>query len=240
MHESLPEKQTVLVTGAGRRLGFYATTALLKKGYRVIANYRTTSQQLFAWLQDHPEYTSFLIPCQADLQNEFDCILDAVDSYATSLVGCIHSASQFYPASLFDEDSFESLYDIHCRISIRLGKLLYTKTASPTFLIPMIDAQIEGLNQTYQAYRVSKLFLKELIRQLAYTGAPRVRVNGLSPGTILPPLHESRESFSGAQKKELIPRSATVEEFLNALFYLITAESVTGQILHVDGGSHCL
>ena len=78
---------------------------------------------------------------------------------------------------------------------------------------------------------------KSLARELA----PGIRVNGVSPGTILwpenPPQLEPGMSHEEFLAQNCIPRSGTPEEIANTVYFLaVEASYMTGQIIKVDGG----
>jgi NAD(P)-dependent dehydrogenase (short-subunit alcohol dehydrogenase family) len=64
-----------------------------------------------------------------------------------------------------------------------------------------------------------------------------IRVNAVAPGVVDTPLHK-------ADPRELLKRLSpmgsisTVQEIVDAVIYLSEAPHVTGEVLHVDGGSH--
>jgi NAD(P)-dependent dehydrogenase (short-subunit alcohol dehydrogenase family) len=64
-----------------------------------------------------------------------------------------------------------------------------------------------------------------------------IRVNAVSPGIIKTPMHppETHDFFAALHP---VGRMGTVEEIVQAVLYLETADFVTGEILHVDGGQH--
>jgi pteridine reductase len=74
---------------------------------------------------------------------------------------------------------------------------------------------------------------------MAVALAPRITVNGLAFGAILPP-------SDGAELKGIIDnvpanRWANLDEVGQALIFLLTGPSyITGEILHVDGGRHLI
>jgi NAD(P)-dependent dehydrogenase (short-subunit alcohol dehydrogenase family) len=95
----------------------------------------------------------------------------------------------------------------------------------------------EGTNMgNPAAYAASKGGLIQLTRWLASTLAPEIRVNSVSPGGIL---RDQPESFIARyEKKVLLERMATEEDFIGALAYLASDSSayMTGQNLLIDGG----
>jgi NAD(P)-dependent dehydrogenase (short-subunit alcohol dehydrogenase family) len=64
-----------------------------------------------------------------------------------------------------------------------------------------------------------------------------IRVNAISPGVVSTPMHpvEAHEFL-----KQLSPmkRLAEAEEVADLLLYLEAAQSVNGEVVHLDGGAH--
>ena len=62
-----------------------------------------------------------------------------------------------------------------------------------------------------------------------------VRVNAVSPGVIMTPMHavESHEALAALHP---VGRMGTVGDIVDAVLYLEAAHFVTGEILHVDRG----
>ncbi|MGM0460836.1 MAG: SDR family oxidoreductase [Fibrobacterota bacterium] len=228
----------VFVTGAGRRLGFEITKHLLQQGYGVIANYRTTAEHLLQLQADNPQYTKCLVLCQADLIKDFQRVVEVFQHWGERMAGCIHSASLFFQGDIFDDSAYQKMYAIHCDIPRRLTALFVEKGRSG-FVTHLVDANIARLNKKYQAYRTSKLILEELIRQMAFAAAPDVRVNGISPGTVLPPVSSAYDGYIAADNKAFTQYSVSVNDILEGVIYLMNTCSVTGEILHIDGGVHC-
>lgn len=94
------------------------------------------------------------------------------------------------------------------------------------------------------SYHVVKAGIDQMIRYFAVTlGSRGIRVNGVSPGTILK--EESKNYFLGNEQlhnlyKSIIPlkRMGTAEEVSQTIAFLCSAKSsfITGQTIVVDGG----
>src|SRR5262245_14600657 len=86
-------------------------------------------------------------------------------------------------------------------------------------------------------YTISKAALASMTKSLAVALAPRIIVNGLALGAILPPFH-------GKAKTDIIKnvpagRWAEESEIEQALLFLLTYPAyITGEIIHLDGGRH--
>jgi NAD(P)-dependent dehydrogenase (short-subunit alcohol dehydrogenase family) len=88
------------------------------------------------------------------------------------------------------------------------------------------------------AYSLSKQALYASLRNLARELAPRIRVNGVAPGLVLP-----TEDYDPAQwdrLRDLMPlqRLPSLEDIARAVVYLARSPSVTGETLFVDAGAN--
>ncbi len=87
------------------------------------------------------------------------------------------------------------------------------------------------------AYGVTKAALAGLTVHLAAQLAPRITVNGVAPGAILPP-PGSDEQHLARRARQVVPlrRPGCPEDVADAVLYLLRADFVTGEIIHVTGG----
>ena len=90
----------------------------------------------------------------------------------------------------------------------------------------------------YAAYYPAKAAVKALTEALALELAPRVLVNAVAPGPILPP-----SDLAPAAQREVVAntplgRWGGAEEIAKAVLFFIDSEFVTGETLRVDGGRH--
>jgi NAD(P)-dependent dehydrogenase (short-subunit alcohol dehydrogenase family) len=83
---------------------------------------------------------------------------------------------------------------------------------------------------------VTKGGLNYATRALAIEYASRgIRVNAVAPGHVKTPMHPA-ETHAMLAKLHPLGRMAEVSDIVEAVLFLETAEFVTGEILHVDGG----
>jgi len=73
-------------------------------------------------------------------------------------------------------------------------------------------------------------------RTLALQLAPRVQVNGVAPGAVLPP--ENRPDWHQERAAERIPlrRTGTPADVTAAIGFLLDSDFITGEVLNVSGG----
>jgi 3-oxoacyl-[acyl-carrier protein] reductase len=93
-------------------------------------------------------------------------------------------------------------------------------------------------------YAAAKGGVISLTRGLARELAPRgVRVNAISPGTVLTPFHErfsTPERLEGIRQGIPLGRLGVPEECAGAVLFLCSALSayITGEVVEINGGQH--
>lgn len=86
-------------------------------------------------------------------------------------------------------------------------------------------------------YTISKAGLAAVTQALAQALAPRITVNGLALGSILPP--SDGGDLEAPIRRTPAHRWARLEEVQQALVFLLTGpDYITGEIIHLDGGRH--
>lgn len=100
----------------------------------------------------------------------------------------------------------------------------------------MVDHPIAGVTASLPV--VTKGGIDAISRSLTMEYAKEgIRVNTVAPGVVDTPLHkdDSKEFL-----KTLSPmgRISDVQDIVDAVVYLTEAKTVTGEVLHVDGGAH--
>jgi 3-oxoacyl-[acyl-carrier protein] reductase len=102
-------------------------------------------------------------------------------------------------------------------------------------------ASVAGLNPggSSIAYATSKAGLIHLTRCLAVALAPEVSVNCVAPGLMEGTRMTSRlrpEVAAGARQRAVLKRAASVEDVADQVVTFCRSDSVTGQVLNIDGG----
>jgi pteridine reductase len=87
-------------------------------------------------------------------------------------------------------------------------------------------------------HQVTKHALHQLVRAVAEHLAPRIRVNAVAPGLVLPPDDLSTDATTRFLRDVPLGRSGTPDDVVQAVHYLVNAAYVTGTVLTVDGGRH--
>ena len=88
------------------------------------------------------------------------------------------------------------------------------------------------------SYTLSKQALHASVRTLARAMAPRVRINGVAPGLILPTSDYDAAQWQRLEDIMPLKRLPGADEIADAVYYLAQARSVTGQTIFVDAGAN--
>ncbi|TDQ55226.1 SDR family oxidoreductase [Actinorugispora endophytica] len=103
----------------------------------------------------------------------------------------------------------------------------------------MLDARLALLDGERPGYELSKHALAQQTLLAAKQPAPRVRVNAISPGLVLPPPGAGKDELTRlAFRRSPQRRTAPLDDITAALLFLENTASVTGQVIHVDAGEH--
>ena len=79
--------------------------------------------------------------------------------------------------------------------------------------------------------------MRSLTETLALELAPDVRVNGIAPGTVLPPTEMDAKTLETLRQRIPQQRFGSPDDIVETLRYLLLGSRfVTGQIIAVDGG----
>ena len=233
--------KVALVTGGAVRVGRAITEALAREGMRVVVHYNSSSGPADEVCDEIRRGGGEAVAIGADLSKveEVKRLADEARDAFGGIDVLVNNASVF-PAERLEEVD-EELFDRTMAINLRAPFFL-TKHLAPTLrerrgtVINLCD--LAGLQPwaAYAAHSVSKAGLVHLTRVAARSLAPEVRVNGIAPGTVLPPEDMSEEEVAKLAERTPLKRNGSPGDVVHALLYLLRADFVTGEILLVDGG----
>ncbi|TBW54879.1 SDR family NAD(P)-dependent oxidoreductase [Marinobacter halodurans] len=230
-----------VVTGAGRRLGYELSKALLTRDYQVFALYRTPTDDVDRLREDGASMI------QVDLADRHS-VHQAIERirHTMPLRVLINNASQF-EENPEDADALadlaERLYRVNTLAPMQLIEgLADTMKASGSERAPLpvviniTDIFAENPNPRYAAYCATKAALANLTLSYAKSLAPAVRVNAIMPGPIrFLPRHTDDEKQE-VLAETLLAREGGFESVVKQALALIDNDFMTGAMIPVDGG----
>lgn len=235
---------TALITGAGRRIGRALALEAARAGYDVAIHHRASADEAEETAADVRALGVRAALVRADLADEAETAgLIAQASEALGPVTLLVNS-----ASAFEDDRVGGLsrqtWDLHLETNLRAPLVLAEAFAAALpderhgLVVNIIDQRVWRPNPQFFSYSLSKAGLWWATQTLAQALAPRIRVNAIGPGPVLPSVHQAPGEFEAEAAGVLLQRRATPDEIAAALRYLIDATSVTGQMIAVDGGQH--
>jgi NAD(P)-dependent dehydrogenase (short-subunit alcohol dehydrogenase family) len=156
------------------------------------------------------------------------------------LFALVNSAAIF--ESLSFDDTTQEDWKRHMAINLTAPFLLSQEFARHTRegrIVNIVDWRALRPGADHFPYTISKAALVSLTQSMAATLAPRITVNGLALGAILPPSDGKKsDKIIENVPAQRWSKSGEIEE---ALIFLLTGPAyITGEIIHVDGGRHLI
>ena len=234
---------SALVTGGARRIGAAICRELASAGNSVVIHCNNSLDEAQALATELQQSGVDAAVIQADLS-----LLDDAESLvekATLEIGPLDILVN--NASLFEYDDLASLETTRFENSMRvnaLSPLLLARDFADQVpeeggaIVNILDQKLANPNPDYLSYTASKYTLAGLTRSLSMALAPAIRVNGIAPGLTLPSPHASQEAFDEMHGTTPLGQGSTPGDVAKAVLYLVGAMTVTGEVIHVDGGEH--
>jgi pteridine reductase len=234
-----------LVTGGARRVGAAICRRLHAAGARLVLHYHRSAAEAGALAAElNAVRAGSALALQADLLDTAALprlVADAL-AFGGRLDLLVNNASSFYatPVGTIDEQAWQDLMGTNLK-----APLFLSQAAAPALrtaggsIVNIIDIHAELPMREHAVYTAAKGGLLALTRALARELGPEVRVNGVSPGTILwpeGPAWQNEEERRRIVDRTVLRRIGNPDDIAGAVEYLATAPFVTGQILAVDGG----
>ena len=233
-----------LVTGGWRRIGAAIARALAADGWDLALHARTADaldEGLVAELAGVGAEARGVVGDLADPEFAATLVETAAAGFARPPALLVNSASTFA------DDKAQSVtaeaLERNFRVNLFAPMLLTRSFAAalgeaPGSVVMIVDQRVRNPVPDQFSYSLSKQALHASVRTLARSLAPRVRVNAVAPGLVLP-----TDDFDAAQWDRLarmmpLARLATPDEIAAAVAWLARAGAVTGQTVFVDAGAN--
>jgi NAD(P)-dependent dehydrogenase (short-subunit alcohol dehydrogenase family) len=231
-------QKTAIVTGASQGIGAAIVDALLNARHNVVATSRNVNQSLKA--------SSNLVLVAGDIGKKETA--EKVVTVAMENFGgvdlLVTNAGIFLPKPFtdFTSDDFNALVSTNLLgflyvTQLAVEQMLRQKSGSVVSITAALaDQPIAGVNAAVPM--ITKGGLNAVIKSLAIEYAKEgIRFNAVAPGIVDTPMHKDNPK-DFLRTLQPMGSFARVNDISDAVLYLAHAGQVTGEILHVDGGSH--
>jgi NAD(P)-dependent dehydrogenase (short-subunit alcohol dehydrogenase family) len=236
------EGKLILITGAARRVGRELALAVGRAGGDVVIHYGQSQAEALSLSNELQRMGRKAYLLQADLNDpaQVNTLIPMASEHG-QLFGLVNNAAIFESLSWKDttvEDWNRNLM-VNLTAPFLLSQAFALHLPSPATgrIVNLLDWRALRPGVDHFAYTISKSALVALTHALARSLAPKITVNGLALGAILPP--SQGEVPAGLLKNVPAGRWASLEEVGQALIFLLDGPAyITGEIIHVDGGRH--
>jgi NAD(P)-dependent dehydrogenase (short-subunit alcohol dehydrogenase family) len=240
---SLNEK-LVLITGAALRVGRELALTVARAGGDVAIHFGNSETEAHSLKDEIQALGRRAYLLQADL-NDPEQVSDLIPrafEYGP-LFAVVNNAAIF--GTLTWQNATLEEWNRHLMVNLTAPFLLSQAFArmlpfdGKGRIVNLLDWRALRPAADHLPYTISKSALAALTRSMAVALAPRISVNGLALGAILPP----SEGTAPMNILKNVPagRWAHLAEVGQTLVFLLDGpEYITGEIIHIDGGRHLI
>ena len=237
--------RTILITGGAKRIGKSIAEELGYGSNRILIHYNNSDVDAKKLQNDleNKKIEAFIYKADLSKENDIVKMLDKITKDVGQDLDTIINC-----ASVFEDDSaknitvenFSKHMDINLLAPILLSKHLCKihQKDRDNNIINIIDQRVLRLNPSYFSYSVSKFGLWGVTQMMAQEYSPTIRVNAIAPGPILANHDQTTEMFDAEANNTPLKKQPSIKDISNAIKFLLSTESVTGQIIAIDSGQH--
>lgn len=228
-------KKVVVVTGASQGLGAGIVAGFRKLGYQVIATSRSIK----------PSTDPDILTVNGDIADPATAekvIREGVARFGR-IDTLVNNAGIFVakPFTEYSLDDYAQIVGTNMTSFFRMSQLAIAQMEKQgggghvvSITTTLVDHAVEGVPSVMAS--LTKGGMNAATKSLAIEYAKRgIRVNAVSPGIIKTPMH-GEETHAALGALHPVGHMGDVEDIVGAVLYLDSANFVTGEILHVDGG----
>jgi NAD(P)-dependent dehydrogenase (short-subunit alcohol dehydrogenase family) len=233
--------KSALVTGAGQRIGRAIAYGLIRRGVNVAIHYHRSEQGAKATAMEAEVAGVKVARLKADLSDAEAAM--ALPARARDALGALDIA--VLSAAIMEKrplaEVTPSAWDRVMNLNLK-STFFAAKGAAEAMgeqggaIVALADIAAFQRWKHYPVHVISKAGVVTATELLAKILAPRVRVNAVAPGAVLPP-----PDWDDAARKQLVEttplgRLGAPDDVVRAVIYLLENDYLTGTTLVVDGG----
>lgn len=230
-----------MVTGGAVRIGRAICEALAREGCRVVIHCHRSAREagVLAGRLRRGGATAWVVKGDIRLPGACERIMARAFRTAGTVDILVNNAAMFHKQTLMAATNA----DLQAEWAVNLAAPLrfiqaFARRARRGKIINLLDRRIASCQPDAVPYTLSKKALAELTRLAAMELAPAITVNGVAPGAVL-----AAGRKGNAREKAgrfLLGRRPAVKDVVRAVLFLLQSDSITGQIVFVDGGQHLM
>lgn len=235
--------KAALITGGGKRLGKAISLSLAEKGYDIAIHYNHSdieAKETADLIREKGKQCEIFQSDLSDIKQVRTLIPRVFETFPECSI-LVNSASIFEDVGF--QDVTEEIFDRDLNINFKAPFFLsqdFSKGQNAELIINMLDMRINKIETQHFSYNLSKKALRDFTLMAAKELGPKIRVNGICPGPILPPPDKDIKYLEKIAENTPLKKPGNPYYIIAAVKYLLDNDFVTGQCLFVDGGQHLI
>lgn len=233
--------KAALITGGSRRIGKSISIQLSELGYDIALHFNSSAKEAYETkiLIENKGVNCEIFKCDISDTKEVLKLLQKVLKKLPHTNLLINNASIFEQIGFLNVSlkDFERDFNTNFKAPFFLTQS-FAKLLSRGMVINLLDARVSKIHTAHFVYNISKKALYHFTLMAAKELGPKIRVNAICPGPILPVSGEDNKHLTKLANKTPLKKLGDTSYINLAIKYLIENPFVTGEILFVDGGQH--
>ena len=231
------EDRKILITGSAVRIGREICRYLASKGFHVLIHCNKSINEAERLLEELN--TNFKGKYKIIQGNILDYNFQKT-LFNEKIDILINNASCYNNKTLIEEkiEDAKKQFDVNFWGPLSLMKQFKKQNIKEGIIINILDSNICKIDRDSGAYLLSKKTLGELTKLAALQWAPDIRVNGIAPGFVLPPVEMINSKMEKSIQKTPLKKAVNPKHIAETCFFIINNKSITGEIINIDGGVH--
>jgi len=236
-------KQTVLITGASKRVGKAIAEHLAEKGWNIVLHFNTSENPAEVLVKElSAKYTQQKFQAFKANLSSLDEVIKLIPQVLKEF-GEIHLLVN--NASVFDSGYLKStsseLYDEQMNVNLKAPFFLirdFGNLCKKGNIINFVDTRVTSNKSNFTAYSLSKKGLWNLTQMAALELAPDIRVNAIAPGVTLAPEDKDDNYLQNLAQNIPMKKPGGLDPIIKSLDFILENNHLTGQLIFADGGEN--
>ncbi|EIF34960.1 dehydrogenase of unknown specificity [Burkholderia sp. Ch1-1] len=240
--------KTALVTGASRGIGRASALALAQAGAQVLVHYSSGEKEADAVVAEIRAAGGNAQKVAANLReadgpHKLAAQVRAVIGHRLDILVANAGISKAVSIDDTTVEDFDDLFAVNVRAPYFLVQQLLPVMCKGSSVVLLSSLAARAAVGTLPAYAATKGAVDTLVKHFAAAlGARDIRVNAVAPGVVETDMSNFTKTDAGRQVTlgmQALKRVAQPDDIGGAVAFLAsdTARWITGETLHVDGGS---
>ncbi|MEM7392368.1 MAG: SDR family NAD(P)-dependent oxidoreductase [Verrucomicrobiota bacterium] len=233
------KNKKAIVTGGAIRVGRAITLALAEAGCDVFMHYGRSEAAALETRREAEAHGVSVRIHSADLSDP-EAIPPLMEAAGSADI-LVNSAALYLDGDLASTDlkNWEIQFGVNLRAPFLLSQAFAAQIpdSGSGKIINILDARMFKPGDDHFAYRLTKSALAAMTENLAHDLAPRITVNGVALGAILPPPDKDQSYLDNlAQTRIPLKKAGNPKAVTDNVLHLLRHDFLTGVIIRTDGG----